>query len=71
MNTMGEGGTITRGDYKEGYSMMGNQMGKLISATMEILTMRTTKGRKGGTIFGSDKIVNEGQPWLESEINNP
>jgi hypothetical protein len=60
MTTMEGGGTVTRDDCEEGYSMTGNQMGKLISATMEILTMRTTKGREGGIIFGSDKIVNEG-----------
>jgi hypothetical protein len=32
MTAMEGGGTITRGDYKEGYSMMGNQDGKLMVA---------------------------------------
>jgi hypothetical protein len=31
---MGGGDTITRGDYKEGYSMMGNQEGKLMLAVI-------------------------------------
>jgi hypothetical protein len=32
MTTMGGGDTVKKGDYKEGYSMMGNQEGKLLVA---------------------------------------
>jgi hypothetical protein len=48
ITAVGGGGTVTRGDYREGYSMMGNQGQKLMVAVinkrnpLEILTLWTT-----------------------------